>query len=290
MTCTRKSLVHYFSVVAICSSITSLTYGQLDTDFSPRTFEGSPSTVRIESSEEGKLGLFRIYSFDEKGHITKVEQGSDRLGTTMIVDYLTDDSGRVLSSSANFMGNPTIKTAYTYDEKGRPTGHKISQLSSGKKTGSLLIEYDENGHAVRETLTRPPSPVEVLSRTFDENNRPATEIVQSRGRTIRSTTMTYNEKGCLVKSVIILPSDREDWSIWAYEEEGEGCRPVTLDHTNAIGSRSITSYTYDDHGNILSKSKVRPGNKTSSAIELNWTYTYPQKKKDEPNAKEKKAG
>lgn len=288
MTFTRKSLANVFSAAVICSGITSLTYGQLDTDFSPRAFEGSPSTVRIESSEEGKVGLFRIYSFDEKGHITKVEQGSNRLGTTMTVDYLTDDSGRVLSSSANFMGNPTIKTIYTYDEKGRPTGHKISQLSSGKATGSLLIEYDENGHAVRETATHPPRLGEVLIRTFDSNDRPATEIVQSGERTIRTTTLTYNEKGCLVRRVIVLPSDREDWTVWVYEEEA--CRAVTKDHTNAIGNRAVTSYTYDDHGNVLSESKVRPGNKTQSTIALNWTYTYPQKKKDEPKAEEKKVG
>ena len=169
------------------------------------------------------------------------------------------------------MGNPTIKTIYTYDEKGRPTGHKISQLSSGKATGSLLIEYDENGHAVRETATRPPRLGEVLIRTFDSNGRPATEIVQSGERTIRTTTLTYNEKGCLVRRVIVLPSDREDWTVWVYEEEA--CRAVTKDRTNAIGNRAVTSYTYDDHGNVLSESKVRPGNKTQSAIALNWTYT-----------------
>ena len=87
-----------------CATLATTAKAQLSTDFSPRTFAGSPSSVRVDAQEEGKAALFRVYSYDENGHITKLEQGSERMGVTMIVEFKTDDAGRVISSSANFMG------------------------------------------------------------------------------------------------------------------------------------------------------------------------------------------
>lgn len=274
-------------MIAMCFGIHVSAYAQIDTDLSPRKFAGSPSSVRIDSSQEGKTSLFRIYTFDAKGNISKIEQGSDRMGTTWVVDFLTNDAGEVLSSSANFMGNPTIKKTYSYDEKGRPTGFKSFQIRSGDETESFVIEYDEKGRPFREMKQLKNRPQEILQRTFNENDQPDNEIVMVDDRIVRTTKMTYNENNCLVKRVMTLPSGREDWSLWARDAE---CHPVELNHTNSIGALTVTLYSYDSHGNILRESKNQPNVESNVPIELTWKYVYPEKKKEQPKADDKKPG
>lgn len=284
------SNVRNFPVSSLCMfamffGIHVSAHAQLDTDLSPQKFAGSPSSVRIDSSQEGKTSLFRIYTFDAKGNISKVEQGSDRMGTTWVVDYLTNDAGEAISSSAIFMGNPTVKKTYSYDEKGRPTGFKVFQIRSGDEIESFVIEYDEKGRPFREKKQLRNRPQEILQRTFDENDQPETEVVMIDDRIVRTRKMTYNENNCLVKRVMSLPSGREDWSLWACDAE---CHPVKLNHTNSMGVLIVTSYAYDNHGNILRESKTRPNSEGDVPIELTWKYVYPEKKKDQPKAEEKK--
>jgi len=252
--------------------------GQLGTDFSPRTFEGSPLSVRVDAQEEGKAALFRVYAYDENGHITRLEQGSDRMGATMIVEFKTDDAGRVTSSSANFMGNPTIRYVYTYDEKGRPTGYTIYQLRSGEESGSQAIEYDDKGNAVRQVTRVKNRPEETSTREFDDAGRVIVEEVTANDRVVRKTATTYDENGCMVKRVITLPSGREDWSLWARDEN---CLPQKLDHTNAMGRRWVTIYTHDAHGNVLTETRsAGAANQPGSSTTNTWSYVYPEKKTD----------
>ena len=160
-------------------------------------------------------------------------------------------------------------------------------MSTGKESGFVRITYDEKGNPVQETSKSGNAPEQVFVRTFDEEGRRASEELRSTDRVIRKITMGYDDNGCLVKRVVILPSGREIWSVWS---RGEDCRPLSLSHVNAIGNRSNTSYTHDEHGNVLSEVKESTnGDENSSTVRMTWTYVYPEKASKEPKAPTKVA-
>ena len=229
--------------IALLSSLavvlTSPAFAQMDTDLAPMTFAGNPITVRYEMPGRQNAFLFREYTFDEEGRPTRIAQGSERMGETIVVDFTLDTKGRVAVASASFMGNPTSRTTYHFDATGRPKGHHVVQAASGDEAGALVIEYDNEGHAVRETTTKPRRPTQVLVREFDDSGRPIKETITSGERTLRTIAMEYDENGCLVKRVLSLQSGREDWTTW---ERDDACLAMRELRTNAIGAKSLTVY------------------------------------------------
>ena len=62
---------------------------QLDTNFEPRTFAGSPTLARAvgQPTKAGGPTLFRNYRFDSNGVLMAIEQGTDAMGTTLEVAF-----------------------------------------------------------------------------------------------------------------------------------------------------------------------------------------------------------
>ncbi|MCH2160561.1 MAG: hypothetical protein MK085_01670 [Phycisphaerales bacterium] len=256
-------------VLALASSAV----GQIDTKLVPRAFKGSPTTARVQGpSLNGSAELFRVYTFDGKDTLLKIEQGTIQMGVTLTVVYTNDESGRPTASDGEFMGNPTIRNEFTYDEKGRSTGYRQLMIKSGNATETMTKEHDDSGRVVKESVEKPARPAEVLVRTFDENGHPVKEVVSSGDRVLRTIRMEYDDNGCLVKSVIELPSGREDWSVWLRDEQ---CRATTLQKTTFAGRKTETVYAYDEKGNPLSETITDLGKPGSNPIKMIWSYTYP---------------
>ena len=129
--------------------------GQLDSDFSPRSFNGSPlvASVQVDARKPGGPSIFRNYRFDSQGTLRTIEQGSDTLGVTLEVTFESDSEGRPVKASAVFMGNLGWTEGYSYDEKGRLETWVKSNPRTGVETVSERHIYDEAGRQVVRTFT-----------------------------------------------------------------------------------------------------------------------------------------
>lgn len=263
--------------MAATLAFASTAVAQIDSDFSPRAFSGSPLSVRIDAPAASGVVIFRIYTFDDAGRPTKISQGSDRIGETLTVVFRHDDKGRLVEAAASFMGNPTTKTTYTYDLKNRRTGERVFLLSSGRETSSVVLEYDELGRVRRELSAKARRPAEELIRDFDEDGRPIKETVTAEGRVVRTIDMGYDEQGCLVKRVITLRSGREDWTTF---DRDDACKAMRTLRTNAVARKTLTVTTYDVHGNVETQTRSDPENAPVQAVLTKWLYDYPSAKKE----------
>lgn len=249
-------------------------FGQIDTKLEPRFFEGSPLSARIQGpAPSGNVELFRVYTFNAKGWLEKIEQGTTQMGVTLTVSYTNDDQGRPTIAESEFMGNPTNRVEFTYDDKGRCTGRRQVMIKNDKLMKTIAYEHDDAGNITRETMQIPGRKPEVVAREFDDQGRLARETTTTGDRLTQTVRKEYDDNGCLVKSVVQLANGRESWSVWA---QGEDCRPNKLRVTNFTGVKTDKAFTYDAYGNPKVEIITQPDKQGSEPVNMVWSYVYPK--------------
>ena len=263
----------------VCCAMASVSpaFAQLGSTLSPRTFAGAPKTVRVdEPAIQGAL-LFRIYTFDDNGHLARIAQGSSRMGETLAVDFTYDKEGELIEGASSFMGNPTTKTSYSYDKEGRLIGERTVLVAKGEETSSRVMEYNEKGQIAREVLEKLRRPTEVVVREFDEGGRSIKETITIGDQLVRTIVFSYNDEGCLAKRVITMRNGREDWTTYACND---ACQVQRSLRTNAMGAKKLTVFTYDAQGNIQTESRSDPEKEPLEPVVSIWSYEYPDEKNE----------
>ena len=246
--------------------------GQIDTKLVPRAFEGKPLTARVETlAPGGSAVIFRVYTFNAEGELQKIEQGTSEMGTTLLMEYTNDEQGRPLIGQSSFMGNPTNRIEFDYDDQGRCIEQRQLMSRNDRIMRVTTFAYDEKGNTIREITKIPGRDAEVLERRFDEDSRPIRETLTIGERTNRTVQMDYDEKGCLVKSVTQMTNGNKSSSIWI---RGTDCRATQLQSTTFTGAKTGKTITYDQQGNPFVELITKPGNPESEPDRLTWSYEY----------------
>ena len=246
--------------------------GQLDTNFEPRSFAGSPTLVRAvaEPTKAGGPKLFRNYRFDSKGALTAIEQGTDAMGTTLEVAFESDAVGRPVRMTTTFMGNTGWIETFEYDDDGRLVEWTKINPRANSTIESRRHVHDENGRRIRTVSNRAGRPSEETDRTFDEADRIVLERTTADGQFVREEVFDYDDRGCLVGTNVTLSKGRRSSRRW---ERGPDCRSVRETIRTFAGKTTTVESTYDEKGNQLSETTRREGVDRPTVI--TWTYEYP---------------
>ena len=220
----------------------------------------------------GNVELFRVYTFNTKGWLEKIEQGTTQMGVTLTVSYTNDDQGRPTVAESGFMGNPTNRLEFTYDDKGRCTGRRQVMIKNDKLMQAIAYEHDDAGNIIRETLEIPGRKPQVIAREYDDQGRLVKETVTAGDRLMQTVRKEYDDNGCLAKSVVELANGRESWSVWA---RGEDCLAEKLRLTNFTGMKTDKAFTYDKHGNPKIETITQLDKPGTTPIKMVWSYVYP---------------
>lgn len=268
---TRPASLALIVLVAVWVS-QGLAVAQLDTNFEPRTFAGSPTLARAvaQPTKEGGPSLFRNYRFDSNGVLTAIEQGTDAMGTTLEVAFESDPKGRPVRMTTTFMGNTGWIETFAYDDDGR-----LVEWTKVNPRANTVIEsrrhvHDEGGRRIRTISTRTGRPSEDTDRTFDEAGRVVLERTTSDGKFVREEVFDYDDQGCLVGSNVTMSKGRRSSRRW---ERGPDCRSVRETVRSFAGKTTVIESTYDDKGNPLSETTLREGATRPGVI--TWTFEYP---------------
>ena len=245
--------------------------GQLDNDFSPRSFHGAPlvASVQLDAKKPGGPSIFRNYRFDSQGTLRTIEQGSDTLGVTLEVTFESDSEGRPVKASAVFMGNLGWTESYSYDEKGRLEAWVKLNPRTGVETVSKRHIYDEAGRQVKTVFVQAGRPPEATTRTFDASNRVLQEDVNSEDKFVRRITLEYDASGCLAKQVTLLTKGRVEIREWKHRGN---CQVDQLEIRTFGGKINLVEMTYDGKGNLTTETTVRTG--SASPEVKRWTYEF----------------
>ena len=245
---------------------------QLDTNFEPRTFAGSPTLARAvgQPTKAGGPTLFRNYRFDSNGVLMAIEQGTDSMGTTLEVAFESDDKGRPVRMTTVFMGNTGWIETFEYDDDGRLVGWEKINPRANTVIESRRHVHDENGRRIRSVSTRTGRPSEETDRTFDDAGRVVLERTTTNGDLIREEVFDYDEQGCLVGSNLTLTKGRRSSRRW---ERGPDCRSVRETVRSVAGKTTVIESTYDEKGNPVSETTLREGATRPGVI--TWNYEYP---------------
>ena len=273
----RRVLQSFWSRLILFPFLATPAFAQLDMDFSPRTFQGTPlvASVQADSTQPGGPMIFRNYRFDSEGRLLQIEQGSETLGVTLEVGFESDAEGRPVQVSAVFMGNLGWIETYAYDDAGRIESWTKLNPRTQVETVSRRHVYDEEGRQVKTVFVQAGRTPEETTRTFDASNRVLQEETTSDGKMTRRIDFEYDASGCLVKQVTLLgrgPVEVREW------EHGKDCRPDRLKIRTFAGKITTVTMTYDGKGNLLTESTLREG-KPAPTVQR-WTYEFPKPASD----------
>ncbi|MHC4794642.1 MAG: hypothetical protein ACYTDE_10145 [Planctomycetota bacterium] len=245
---------------------------QLDTNFEPRTFAGSPTLARAvaQPAKEGGPVLFRNYRFDSDGVLTAIEQGTDAMGTTLEVSFESDSEGRPVRMTTVFMGNTGWIETFEYDDDGRLVEWTKTNPRANTVIESRRHVHDEDGRRIRTVSTRAGRPSEETDRTFNEAGKVVLERTTSEGKIVREEVFDYDARGCLVGTNVTMSKGRQSSRRW---ERGPDCQSVRETVRSFAGKTTVIETTFDDKGNPVSETTLREGATRPGVI--TWSYEYP---------------
>ena len=254
----------------------SIATAQIDNDLSPQTFDGNPISVRLETRmpAPNPFLIYRVYSFDEAGRPTRIEQGTDTMGNTLVVEISCDDEGRIVTRQHTFRGNPAMRYEHRYDDAGR-----LVEVDSINPRTQQIIDrvahgYDDSGRRSRSTKMVSGRPDEVTTRTFDDEGRLLAERITRDGNEIRSRILRYDEAGCLVEDATTLANGKTSRTVMEFDKD---CRPTRRLQTSFAGRRKEVRISYDDAGRKIAEETVKDGDVVER---LTWAYTFKTPSKD----------
>ncbi|MBI4905285.1 MAG: RHS repeat-associated core domain-containing protein [Acidobacteria bacterium] len=214
------------------------------------------NTVRTERSREGSAKLISDSTVDGFGRPQKVTQGED--GGTITTETQYDALGRAYRISAPYRTAATNWTATTFDELDRPLDTTFADNSVSRTrylAGGYSVTRDAAGKWMKrwvDAIGRVYSVVEDPQETIDSFNNPTGQAVQ--------TGYGYNARGML-----ILVGQVSAGRSFGYDSLGrlvsaslpETGTSVSDDGVSSSDTNGLTSYYYDDLGNLTYKADPR---------------------------------
>lgn len=204
------------------------------------------------------------YTYDETGKITKKymvwpNQESD---TT---EYIYNEQGDVIKETVSSSVNYTKVNEYEYEYNDDGEKTKITTKTNEYRESKASYEYDSHGSKIYEASASTERRYEY---TYDELGRVVT-MVQNFD-TKRMFEYTYDENNNEIKRVVyaVDTPDIKNTTEQVFDENG---KVIKITESSENGSYVyVTTHTYDERGNILTRFKVRE----NSEAETDQVYTY----------------
>ena len=215
-----------------------------------------------EEDNEGTPDLPQVvltYTYDVAGNSTGL---SDNLGAS--IEYEFDDLHRLTGAALTDAEDNGPEVTFTYDGAGRLTDvSRATHEGLGTTTGvSTSLTYDDADRLTDIThtnpLTIPPETIASYRYGYDDAGL-ATGYTGPEG----TLSYTYNARGELTA----MSGDRTE----SYSYDFNGNRTMTGYTTgtgNQLTSDAAYDYTYDDEGNLLTKTRISDERLT----EFTWDY------------------
>jgi len=215
-----------------------------------------------EEDNEGTPDLPQVvltYTYDVAGNRTEL---SDNLGASIAYEY--DDLHRLTRATLTDAEDNGPDVTFTYDGAGRLTDvSRATHEGLGTTTGvSTSLTYDDADRLTDIThtnpLTIPPETIASYRYGYDDAGL-ATGYTGPEG----TLSYTYNARGELTA----MSGDRTE----SYSYDFNGNRTMTGYTTgtgNQLTSDAAYDYTYDDEGNLLTKTRISDDRLT----EFTWDY------------------
>lgn len=207
------------------------------------TRDGVGNLTRITAPS----GRFIDLTYDTSNRII---QARDHIGRT--VTYIYDASGRLWKVT-----NPEGGIEeYTYD-----TDHRM--LTVKRPNGQIMVtnQYDANGRVIQQTLA--DGGIYRFAYTLNGNKVTQTDITDPRGNVRR---LAFNASGYVVSMTRALGAPEQQTITIERDPWGTN---LVLSTTDALNRK--TRYTYDDKGNMTSRTRLADA-LLEAAVTENYTY------------------
>ena len=270
------------AVVALGVLTAIILAGQNDPGGQPPigTQSGDTTAEQTEAPTEGEAadtlrGLKKETTYDAEGNETNrtkytYENGllvRERFylngrGNSMKV-YTYGENGLVIQEKCTFDEVPSAgwTTTYEYDEMGRVILRR-GDYDSDKPTDETRTEYDELGRILRVEDSD-----SVITYTYDENNNYTILTEYKNEEPISRIERTVDEWGNVIRERSYRNEELTHDFEFEYNEDGQRIRFSSYLTDGSTSFRDLTTYDYDENGNLILMTVTIEENVTS-------TYSY----------------
>lgn len=215
------------------------------------TYHENGDKATLTRDNGGHVSTYRwVYAAPGKPSRMELE---DAEGLFVTETYEYDAQGNLLCERNCYRDGAFQETTYTYDEKGNKLTERHTSFSTGitTHTGSNYA-YDDRGNLTEEhhfTEDKPPHSSHYY--TYDENGNRLTQTYV--GTTDSGKTeWTYDDNGNVLTYYHCL-NDSWEKAVYTYDSAGKILTVISTRHTFPVGSEAKEEYTYDQHGNMVSR-------------------------------------
>ena len=198
----------------------------------------------------------------ENGLLVKERYYLDGRGNSMKV-YTYNENGLVIQEKITFDEVPSAgwTTTYEYDEMGRVILRR-GDYDSDKPTDETRTEYDELGRILRVEDSD-----SVTTYTYDENNNYTMLTEYKNEEPVSRIEITVDEWGNVIRERSYRNEELTHDFEFEYNEDGQRIRFSSYLTDGSTSFRYLTTYDYDENGNLILMTVTLEENVTS-------TYSY----------------
>ncbi|MDD7718567.1 MAG: DNRLRE domain-containing protein [Eubacteriaceae bacterium] len=197
------------------------------------TYDSHDNVLKAISSD----GEESIYTYDEENNMTSEKIVNEGI-TTTDAEYSYDADGNV-TETVDYVADTLEKHSYAQGE-GNGT-----QSYSGRETRSTLEKIEDNNRTSGEHQIT--GLIEENEYVYSKNSNELNVTVKDKIKNTTSVTEEYDSMGRVVKS-----DENGNITLNEYDFMGRLTKS-TVSHTGA--ETSITTYSYDDNGAVISESQ-----------------------------------
>lgn len=233
---------------------------------------------QIHPDEQSVFKSYVSYSYSSNGLVTQRKDNYQSSTNVLTTDYTYDTWGNMTSETSSGNGITPCTTFYEYDDKHRfPVRVYTNPASSVMKYtydiwGNVLSEQDSINSLITNTVTHtydgwgnlqytyvPGGGYVTYTRGWNDDSTRRWYILEQ--GTARPWVKTwYDNRGREVRTESVGPMNVNILNTTAYNSKGQ-----VTGRTETTGSLSLNStYTYDDHGRVVTETVPGHGTKTYS--------------------------
>lgn len=202
------------------------------------TYEYSDSLLIKEETffpNEDRPNQYTIYEYDQKGNNTRKTDRNKQDEIQYDYQYLYNETNQLIQQIAyNFLGNPTMKIDYEYDQQGNLIEEKSKDYFDDDSV--VKYKYDEKGNEIDKQYF---SPISDLRNHWKSEYNNEGQIISSefwvKGiKCINRTKFIYDSESGIETRIVINPEDNSQ-------------------------KEQVIQTTKDQHGNWIEKRIVEDG-------------------------------
>lgn len=226
-------------------------------------------TLAVETrgyDENGNLGYTQVHEYDEEGNVLKLTEYDAEGNVQSGKEYTYDEYGNVTKETMLYVdgsvSNKVINN--TYHSNGF-----LASATACHENGDIIsvIEYDEDGNTLLETMYDDGAPFSYYEHTYDENGKEVSyefRFFEREGGYIHTFEYEYDQDGNVIKEV---ESDEEGNVESAIDYDVDG-NVLKMDLTDFY----VSEYKYNSLNDAIycsTKSEY-----ASTTYDIEYTYMF----------------